>query len=173
MKLKNDYILTISVKSLRDILGDYHYRKLAAGILRYGAPHLKGDERPVLVDSIPFSGMSREKRAAVLMMSEKKALPAVSGLNRKPLRDYRKGWPKPAPAVPMTATSENCQSQSRLGFQVPENRCRASRIPHQGGTNRCSVCIRSQSEAVRRETSAHTHCRCCRRFCPLYDEGLW
>lgn len=69
----NDYELTIKAKTLKGILGEPFYRRLAAGTLRFGAPKDENGERPVFVSSIPLASLSREARAAILFRSEKKA----------------------------------------------------------------------------------------------------
>lgn len=68
----NDYELTIKAETLKGILGEVLYKKLAAGTLQFGAPKDKKGKRPVFVSSIPFGSLSREKRAAILSCSEKR-----------------------------------------------------------------------------------------------------
>ena len=67
----NEYELTIKAETLRCILGDYHYRKMAVGTLMFGGPKDKNGERPIFVSSIPMDRLSREKRGAILCHAEK------------------------------------------------------------------------------------------------------
>lgn len=163
---------TISVKALKSIIGDTLYKRLAAGILKYCPPLLDGEEPSVFVDSIPLSGISKEARAAIFNMAEKKVQPAICGLSKKPQLGRRKVRQGPVPVGLMRAICEIRQSLSLLERQVLENKCPASHIPHQGGTNACFSCIQNQEEAIRRQSFARIHCRCCRRSCPLCNEGL-
>lgn len=73
----------ISVKALKSIIGDALYKRLAAGILKYCPPLVDGEEPSVFVDSIPLSNLSRETRAAIFNMSEKKARPATKSRKGK------------------------------------------------------------------------------------------
>ena len=81
----NEYELTIKAETLRCILGDYHYRKMAAGTLMFGGPKDKNGERPIFVSSIPMDRLSREKRGAILCHAEKRTVlkRCVLGNNHK------------------------------------------------------------------------------------------
>lgn len=68
----NDYELTIKAETLKGILGEALYRKLAAGTLQFGGPKDENGRRPVFVSSIPLDSLSREMRAAILSCSEKR-----------------------------------------------------------------------------------------------------
>lgn len=168
----NDYELTIKAKTLRCILGDSHYKKLAVGILQFGAPKDKNGERPVFVSSIPLDSLSREARAAILSCSEKKVLPVICAKNKKHSQARRKGKTGPALSELTEVIAGIRQLLNRLERQVPENRCHASHFPHQGDTNGCSAYTRSQAATRHQQSSAQYHCRCCRSFCLLGDEGL-
>ena len=163
---------TISVKALKSVIGDARYKRLAAGTLKYCPTSAKGEAPSVFVDSIPLRGMSKEARAAIFNMAEKKVQPVICGLSRRPLPGHRKVRQGPVPVELMKAICEIRQSLSLLERQVLENKCPASHILHQGGTNACFSCIQNQEGAIRRQSFARIHCRCCRRSCPLCNEGL-
>ena len=163
---------TISIKALKSIIGDTLYKCLAAGTLKYCPPLADGEEPSVFVDSIPLHGMSKEERAEIFNMAEKKVPPVICGLSKKPQPGRRKVRRGPVPVELMKAICEIRQSLSLLERQVLENKCPAAHIPHQGYTNECFSCIQNQGEAIRRQSFAHIHYRCCRRSCPLCNEGL-
>lgn len=83
----NDYELTIKAETLKGILGEALYRKLAAGTLWFGAPKDKNgkkDKRPVFVSSIPFGSLSQETWASILSCSEKRTQVSPHQESRKP-----------------------------------------------------------------------------------------
>lgn len=168
----NNYEITIKEKTLRCILGDYNYRKLAAGTLMFGSPKVENGDRPVFVSSIPLDSLSREARAAIILCSEKKALPVICAKNKKCPRARRKGKTGPALSELTEVIAGIRQLLNRLERQAPENRCRASHFPHQGDTNRCSACIQSRAATRHQQSSAQSHCRWCRSFCLQGDGGL-
>lgn len=168
----NDYVLIIKQETLRAILGDTLYRRLAAGTLQYGGPKDGNGRRPVFVSSIPLGSLSREMRAAILSYSEKKVQPAICVKNRK--RPLARRTRKPGPAL--SELTEVIAGIRRLLYQLecqgPESRRHASHIPHRGDTNGYSACTRSQAGAGRQPSSVQCHCRFCRLSCPLGDAGL-
>lgn len=168
----NDYELTIKAKTLKGILGEPFYRKLAAGILKFGAPKDENGERPVFVSSIPLASLSRETRAAILSCSEKKVQPVICAKNKKFPQARRKGKTGPALSELTEVIAGIRQLLNRLERQVPENRCRASHFPHQGDTNGYFACIQNQAATRHQQSSVQCHCRFCRSFCLLGDEGL-
>lgn len=167
-----DYELTIKAKTLKGVLGEPFYRKLAAGTLQFGAPKDENGERPVFVSSLPLASLSQEARAAILSSSEKKVLPVICAKNKKCPQARRKGKTGPALSELTEAIAEIRQLLNRLERQVPENRCPASHFPHQGDTNEYFACIQSQAATRHQQFSAQSHCRCCRHSCPLHNEGL-
>ena len=168
----NDYELTIKAKTLKGILGEPFYRKLAAGTLKFGAPKDENGERPVFVSSIPLASLSREMRAAILSRSEKKVLPVICAKNRKRPLARRKGKTEPALSELTEVIAGIRQLLNRLERQVSESRCHASHIPHRGDTNGYSAYIQNQAATRHQQSSVQCHCRFCRSFCLLGDEGL-
>lgn len=168
----NDYELTIKAETLKGILGEVLYKKLAAGTLQFGAPKDKKGKRPVFVSSIPFGSLSREKQAAILSCSEKKVQPVICAKNKKCPQARRKGKPRTALSELTEVIAEIRRLLYQLEWQGPESRCLASHTPHWGDTNGYSACTRSQAGAGHQLSSVQCHCRFCRSFCLLGDEGL-